>query len=133
MDEIEGHVKAFKPATYDVGRQIKSIEAFEAQAVKSAEETKGRVDEELMALEKTLKNIEEARPFEDLTVVSNLRGGGGLVMVVTDDRACFRTRSRLRDRKSMSVPASLFRREGGWFPGTTFVISGRNLSYLQNC
>lgn len=70
VDEIEGHVKAFKPATYDVDRQIKAIEAFEVQAVKSAEETKGRVDGELRELEKTLKNIETARPFEDLTVVS---------------------------------------------------------------
>ncbi|KAM0798535.1 ATP synthase D chain, mitochondrial [Usnea florida] len=68
VDEIEGHFKAFKPATYDVARQIKAIEAFEVQAVKSAEETKGRVDGELRDLEKTLKNIETARPFEDLTV-----------------------------------------------------------------
>lgn len=69
VDEIEGYIKNFKPQTYDVGRQIKAIEAFETQAVKSAEETKGRVDEELRSLDKTLKNIEEARPFEDLTVV----------------------------------------------------------------
>ena len=70
IDEIEKQFKAFKPATYDVGRQIKAIEAFEGQAVKSAEETKTVVDQELKDLEKTLRNIEEARPFEDLTVVS---------------------------------------------------------------
>ena len=69
VDEIEQHFKQFKPATYDVNRQLKAIEAFEAQAVKSAEETKGRVDEELKDLERTLTNIESARPFEDLTVV----------------------------------------------------------------
>lgn len=69
VDEIEKYFSTFKPATYDVARQIKAIEAFEAQAVKNAEETKGRVDLELKDLEKTLKNIEEARPFEDLTVV----------------------------------------------------------------
>lgn len=69
VDEIEGYMKSFKPQSYDVGRQVKAIEAFETQAVKGAEETKGRVDEELKSLEKTLKNIEEARPFEDLTVV----------------------------------------------------------------
>ena len=69
VDEIENHFKSFKPATYDVGRQLKAIEAFEAQAVKNAEETKGVVDKELGDLEKTLKNIEDARPFEDLTVV----------------------------------------------------------------
>jgi len=69
IDEIEQHFKQFKPATYDVNRQLKAIEAFEAQAVKSAEETKGRVDAELRDLDKTLENIETARPFEDLTVV----------------------------------------------------------------
>jgi len=68
VDEIEKHFSTFKPATYDVARQIKAIEAFESQAVKNAEETKGRVDLELKDLQKTLKNIEEARPFEDLTV-----------------------------------------------------------------
>lgn len=70
IDEIENHFKSFKPATYDVSRQIKAIEAFEAQAVKNAEETKGAVEAELKALDKTLENIETARPFEDLTVVS---------------------------------------------------------------
>ncbi|CAL3964168.1 unnamed protein product [Diplocarpon coronariae] len=68
VDEIEKYFSTFKPATYDVGRQIKAIEAFEAQAVKSAEETKGRVDLELKDLAATLKNIEEARPFDELTV-----------------------------------------------------------------
>ena len=69
MDEIENYFKNFKPATYDVGRQLRAIEAFESQAVKNAEQTKGKVDLELQDLEKTLRNIEEARPFEDLTVV----------------------------------------------------------------
>ncbi|KAG9236086.1 putative ATP synthase subunit D, mitochondrial [Amylocarpus encephaloides] len=68
IEEIEKHFASFKPATYDVDRQVKAIEAFEVQAVKNAVETKGRVDLELKDLEKTLKNIEEARPFEDLTV-----------------------------------------------------------------
>lgn len=69
IDEIENHFKSFKPATYDVNRQLKAIDAFEAQAVKNAEETKGKVEAELRSLEKTLENIETARPFEDLTVV----------------------------------------------------------------
>ena len=56
-------------------RQIKAIEAFEVQAVKSAEETKGKVDDELRELQTTLKNIETARPFEDLTVVSVVLSG----------------------------------------------------------
>jgi len=69
VDEMERQFKVFKPQTYDVGRQLKAIEAFGAHAVKSAEETKEVVDQELKNLEKTLRNIEEARPFEDLTVV----------------------------------------------------------------
>jgi replicative DNA helicase len=73
VDEIEKSFNAFKPQTYDVNRQIKAIEAFEAQAIKSAEETKSVVDKELKDLEKTLKNIEEARPFDDLTVVCSGR------------------------------------------------------------
>nr|POE79350.1 atp synthase subunit d, mitochondrial [Quercus suber] len=68
VDDIEKQFKGFAVKKYDVSRQIKAIEAFEAQAVKSAEETKGKVDAELKDLEKTLKNIETARPFEDLTV-----------------------------------------------------------------
>ncbi len=73
VDELERHFKEFKPVTYDVSRQIKAIEAFEAQALKSAEETKGVVDKELKELDRTLVNIEEARPFEDLTVVRSFR------------------------------------------------------------
>lgn len=67
--DIEKQFNSFSVKKYDVSRQISAIEAFEAQAVKSAEETKGKVDAELKDLEKTLKNIEGARPFEDLTVV----------------------------------------------------------------
>ena len=69
VDQIEQHFKNFKPVTYDVNRQLKAIEAFEAEAVKGAEETKGKVEMELASLEKTLENIETARPFEDLSIV----------------------------------------------------------------
>lgn len=69
IDEIEGSFKTFKPASYDVSRQVKAIDAFEAQAVQTAEQTKGKVEAELVNLNKTLENIETARPFEDLTVV----------------------------------------------------------------
>jgi F-type H+-transporting ATPase subunit d len=69
IDEIEKRFNAFKPSTYDVSRQIKAIDAFEVEAVKNAEATKEAVDLELKDLAATLKNIEEARPFEDLTVV----------------------------------------------------------------
>lgn len=68
IDEIEKRFAAFTPATYDVSRQLKAIDAFEVEAVRNAEATKEKVDLELKDLAKTLKNIEEARPFEDLTV-----------------------------------------------------------------
>ncbi|PSR90729.1 hypothetical protein BD289DRAFT_430373 [Coniella lustricola] len=68
VDEIEKRFKAFKPATYDVNRQLKAIDAFQAEAVKNAEATKEKVDLELKDLEKTLQNIEQARSFEELTV-----------------------------------------------------------------
>lgn len=68
VDEIEKRFNAFQPATYDLSRQLKAIEAFEVEAIKNAEATKEKVDLELKDLEKTLKNIEEARPFDQLTV-----------------------------------------------------------------
>ncbi|KAI9042329.1 F1F0 ATP synthase subunit d [Aspergillus affinis] len=68
VDDLEKQFNAFKPATYDVSRQLKAIDTFEAQAVQSAEQTKGKVEAELRNLEKTLENIETARPFDELTV-----------------------------------------------------------------
>ncbi|KAF8592472.1 ATP synthase d subunit [Ramaria rubella] len=68
VDEAERTLKEFKPVTYDVQAHIKAIEAFEATAVAKAQETSQRIDEELKDLQATLENIEQARPFEDLTV-----------------------------------------------------------------
>ncbi|KAL8387466.1 hypothetical protein RB595_009884 [Gaeumannomyces hyphopodioides] len=68
VDEIEKRFAAFKPATYDVSRQLKAIDAFEVEAVKNAEATKTQVDLEIKDLQATLRNIEEARPFDELTV-----------------------------------------------------------------
>ena len=70
VDEIEGRFKAFKPTTYDVGRQIKAIETFEVQAMKSAQETKDKVDGELRDLAVALNNIETVRGWDEITVVS---------------------------------------------------------------
>ena len=69
IDEMEKQLSSFQPKKYDVARQLKAIDAFEAQAVKSAQETKTLVDQQLKDLEKTLQNIEGAREFEELTVV----------------------------------------------------------------
>ncbi|KAL8826096.1 MAG: hypothetical protein Q9191_004013, partial [Dirinaria sp. TL-2023a] len=68
VDEIEQQFKQFKPATYDVNRQLKAIEAFEAQAVRGAEETKAKVDGELKTLDVALKNIQNTRPWEDISL-----------------------------------------------------------------
>ena len=68
IDEIENHFKSFKPKTYDVNKQIKSIESFEQVAMKNAEETKGKVEVELRQLEKALGDIEGARPWNETTV-----------------------------------------------------------------
>jgi F-type H+-transporting ATPase subunit d len=69
IDEIEAAWKAFKPKTYDVSKTLAAIDQFEAAAVKNAETTKSKVDAELKDLSQTLKNIEEARSFDQLTVV----------------------------------------------------------------
>ncbi|KAL6306690.1 ATP synthase d subunit [Sparassis latifolia] len=68
VDEAEKILREFKPVTYDVSAHIKAIETFEVKAVASAKETTEKIDTELKDLQATLANIEEARPFEDLTV-----------------------------------------------------------------
>jgi len=68
VNESEKLLKEFKPVTYDVGSHIKAIETFESKAVSKAQETEAKIGEELKDLQATLSNIEDARPFEDLTV-----------------------------------------------------------------
>jgi len=68
VDDAAKLLKEFKPVTYDVGAHVKAIEAFESTAVIKAKETVEKVDIELKDLQATLANIEDARPFEDLTV-----------------------------------------------------------------
>ncbi|KAG6378402.1 ATP7, subunit D of the stator stalk of mitochondrial F1F0 ATP synthase [Boletus reticuloceps] len=67
-DEAEKVLNDFKPVTYDVNAHVKAIETFAAKAVEKAEETAQKIDVELKDLQVTLANIEDARPFEDLTV-----------------------------------------------------------------
>lgn len=111
IDEIEKRFKAFKPATYDISRQLKAIETFEAEAVKNAQATKEKVDLELQDLTKTLQNIEQARPFEDLTVVcTRLRIGDGKVI---------RELKMLMDLYRTTLPPLSLRstrRPPSWFP-----------------
>lgn len=104
--------------SYDVNRQVKAIEAFEAQAIKDAEETKGKVELELKDLEKTLKNIETARPYEDLTVVCI----GWWRWIWMELKVC-RMKLLLPNHKSMRRPLNSFPRDAGWYQATRYVIS----------
>ena len=54
--------------TYDVGTILKGIEGFEAEAVKNAQETEKKISEQLVDLEQTVKNIQQARAVDDLSV-----------------------------------------------------------------
>jgi len=67
VDEAEKLLASFKLVTYDVGAHVKAIESFEAKAVEKAKETEVQIDIELKDLQATLKNIEDARNFEDLS------------------------------------------------------------------
>lgn len=126
--DIEKQFTSFQPKKYDVQRQIKAIEAFEAQAVKSAEETKGKVDAELQDLEKTLKNIESARPFEDLTVVCIGRkieretANSQSRDYDTCAKASHRTMSLPLAQTSTSVLSSSCRRAAGKYQDTRQVL-----------
>ena len=105
-----------------MNRQIKAIEAFEAQAIKSAEETKAVVDKELSDLQKTLKNIEDARPFADLTVVRTRRVWVEWKRMLMT--GC-RTRLLLPSPRLTSAPSSSFPRAAGPFLVTRQVIQAR--------
>ncbi|KAF5333425.1 hypothetical protein D9611_002347 [Ephemerocybe angulata] len=67
VDEAEKLLKEFKPTTYDVSATLQAIETFEAKAVSKAQETEQKIDVELKELQATLANIEDARPFDQLT------------------------------------------------------------------
>lgn len=114
VDEIEKRFTAFKPTTYDLNRQLKAIDAFEVEAVRNAEATKEKVDLELKDLEKTLMNIEQARPFEDLTVVCyglpNHLDRFEMAEILTNAN---RTKSLLPSRRSTRRPLSSFPRDAG--------------------
>lgn len=68
VDEIEKAVSGFKPVTIDVSKNLKNIEIFELKAIENAKLTEKSVLEEISVLQKTLKEIESARPFDQLTV-----------------------------------------------------------------
>lgn len=68
IDEIESKVKSFKPVTYDVSKTLKTIEMFESKAIENAKLTEKSVIDEINQLQQSLKDMESARPFNELTV-----------------------------------------------------------------
>lgn len=67
---------------------IRAIETFESTAIAKAKETVEKVDVELKDLQATLANIEDARPFEDLTV----RFCADLFFIESDGVVMYRSR-----------------------------------------
>ncbi|KAN0118207.1 hypothetical protein V8E52_005468 [Russula decolorans] len=61
VDEAEKILREFKPGT-------QAIETFETKAIAKAKETEAQIDVKLKDLQATLSIIQDARPFEDLTV-----------------------------------------------------------------
>lgn len=68
VNKIKSDVDSFKASKIDLSKQLNLISAFEAKALENAKETETLVLAELTDLEKTLDNIESARPFDQLTV-----------------------------------------------------------------
>jgi|SRR5579862_1873503 len=68
IDDIEKAAREFKPVTYDVSTILSGVEKFEGEAVKNAEDTEKKISEQLVDLEQTIKNIEQARAPDDLSV-----------------------------------------------------------------
>jgi hypothetical protein len=134
VDEIEKRFSAFKPASYDVARQLKAIETFEVEAVKNAEATKEKVDLELKDLDMTLKNIETARPFEDLTVVC-----GGSVTRRASRNADLRADETCRTKLLLpSLPSTRrlprwYQRAAGTFRDTRYGLSSIAGMPFSNC
>lgn len=91
--------------------------------MKSAEETKGKVDLELKDLEKTLKNIEEARPFDELTVVcvASLTVMGTVSMDGADINLLRRTKLLLLVLISTRRPLNSSPRDDGVYQATRYL------------
>ncbi|RIA89213.1 ATP synthase D chain, mitochondrial [Glomus cerebriforme] len=68
VNEAEKALGTFKPAKVDLTAQMKVVETIETKAVENAKKTAARVDTELRELHNTLNNIEQTRPFENITI-----------------------------------------------------------------
>ncbi|WOO81358.1 ATP synthase subunit d, mitochondrial [Vanrija pseudolonga] len=67
IQQAEKVLAEFKPADYDVSKWNGVVDAFEGKAVEAAKATVTKISSEEESLKKTLSNIQDARPFEDLT------------------------------------------------------------------
>ncbi|KAL7008867.1 ATP synthase d subunit [Cystobasidiomycetes sp. EMM_F5] len=79
VSELEKTFTSFKPVDYDVQAQIKAIGQFQERAVDGAKKAAQKVDQQLSALNATLKDIESARPVEDLTTADVARARPQLI------------------------------------------------------
>lgn len=68
VDDIEKMYKSYKPVVINSKEQIDIISSFEKHAMENAKDTEKLISKELDALQSTLANIENARPFDQLTV-----------------------------------------------------------------
>lgn len=68
VQNAEKVLREFKAVDYDVSKWNGVVDAFEGKAVAAAKETLAKISKEEGSLKETLSNIQEARPFEDLTV-----------------------------------------------------------------
>ncbi|ODV97690.1 hypothetical protein PACTADRAFT_47559 [Pachysolen tannophilus NRRL Y-2460] len=84
VNKIEKDFKSFTPIKANLTKQLNLIESFESKAIENATATESVVLKELEELEKTLSNIESARPFEQLTVQDVVKARPDINDKVTD-------------------------------------------------
>ncbi|ORX93264.1 putative ATP7-F1F0-ATPase complex, FO D subunit [Basidiobolus meristosporus CBS 931.73] len=84
VDQAEKAFSTFKPVKYNLDAQLKVISAFEEKAVQKAQFTAKQLDLEVADLKETIKNIEQARPIEDLTVDDVIKAKPEIPAVVED-------------------------------------------------
>ena len=86
VQNAEKVLREFKPVDYDLSKWNGVVDAFEGKAVAAAKESLAKFSMEEGSLKETLSNIQEARPFEDLTVSRVSQEGEGYGMYTIKDR-----------------------------------------------
>jgi F-type H+-transporting ATPase subunit d len=75
VQNAEKVLREFKAVDYDVTKFNSAVDAFKGKAVEAAKATLKKIETEEGSLKDTLANIQEARPFEDLTVSMRAQEG----------------------------------------------------------